>query len=325
MRLQADEEEQTPMTPPQPSSLAGTEIATLIATYQAIRDCSPSTPWRGCREQAADNIDHYDGHPRARDAALVAIFDLLPLLAQERETIDRLKAAYAACSIPIEHWKERAQTAEAQLATETQARHEAEAKAGQAIAQLQATLSRELSAIKDAQSAEDRLLVEREARQAAEKALAESERSHGQTIDERESFHDAADNLAYAIAPLEVIGEHSSMNDPWTNALDALEAERAEHETALTTEREARQQAERERDEHAETIHRISAEHSRLNASLTASEQSRETLRTALEDAVESMEIAEQEYPSTMRESLKIARAALAASQPAGMTTKPDA
>ncbi|SEC03024.1 hypothetical protein SAMN04490357_1004 [Streptomyces misionensis] len=52
--------------------------------------------------------------------------------------------------------------------------------------------------------------------------LAREERAHGETIDERDHFHDMADKLAYAVAPEEVIGEHSSMNCPWENALDLI-------------------------------------------------------------------------------------------------------
>ena len=52
--------------------------------------------------------------------------------------------------------------------------------------------------------------------------LAAEERLHGDTIDDRDRFHDMADKLAYAIAPEEVIGEHSSMNCPWDNALDLI-------------------------------------------------------------------------------------------------------
>jgi hypothetical protein len=53
-------------------------------------------------------------------------------------------------------------------------------------------------------------------------ALAKEERMHGETIDDRDRFHDMADKLAYAVAPEEVIGEHSSMNCPWENALDLI-------------------------------------------------------------------------------------------------------
>jgi hypothetical protein len=37
---------------------------------------------------------------------------------------------------------------------------------------------------------------------------------------------DWADRLAYSIAPVDVIGEHSNLNDPWQNAIDHLEGER---------------------------------------------------------------------------------------------------
>ena len=52
--------------------------------------------------------------------------------------------------------------------------------------------------------------------------LAKEERQHGDTIDDRDRFHDMADKLAYAVAPEEIIGEHSSMNCPWENALDLI-------------------------------------------------------------------------------------------------------
>ncbi|MCQ6250879.1 hypothetical protein [Streptomyces malaysiensis] len=52
------------------------------------------------------------------------------------------------------------------------------------------------------------------------KRVAELDRSETQLIGERDHMHDVADQLAYAIAPIEVIGEHSSENDPWQNALD---------------------------------------------------------------------------------------------------------
>lgn len=52
--------------------------------------------------------------------------------------------------------------------------------------------------------------------------LAREERLHGDTIDDRDRFHDMADKFAYAVAPEEVIGEHSSMNCPWENALDLI-------------------------------------------------------------------------------------------------------
>jgi hypothetical protein len=52
------------------------------------------------------------------------------------------------------------------------------------------------------------------------KDYAAEERLHTQTITERDTYHDMADALAAAIAPVEIIGEHSSDNCPWQNALD---------------------------------------------------------------------------------------------------------
>lgn len=51
-------------------------------------------------------------------------------------------------------------------------------------------------------------------------SLAKEERDQGQLIDERDQAQKAADDLAYAIAPIEVIGEHSGGNCPWTNAYE---------------------------------------------------------------------------------------------------------
>lgn len=56
------------------------------------------------------------------------------------------------------------------------------------------------------------------------------DRSLGQTIDERDRYHRIADMLANAIAEHfgVDIGEHSSANCPWTNALDAFPAVNAD-------------------------------------------------------------------------------------------------
>ena len=62
---------------------------------------------------------------------------------------------------------------------------------------------------------------------------AKDARAHLGTIDERDAAQEAADELAYAIAPLEVIGEHSNLNDPWRNAVEALDVEREQHAEAL--------------------------------------------------------------------------------------------
>ncbi|MFI7448153.1 hypothetical protein ACIBQX_11700 [Nonomuraea sp. NPDC049714] len=48
------------------------------------------------------------------------------------------------------------------------------------------------------------------------------EQATGNLIDERDNFHALLDRFAAAVAPIEVIGEHSSGNDPWVNALDMV-------------------------------------------------------------------------------------------------------
>lgn len=52
--------------------------------------------------------------------------------------------------------------------------------------------------------------------------LAKEELLHGDTIDDRDRAQDAADKLAYAVAPEDVIGEHTADNSPWANALDLV-------------------------------------------------------------------------------------------------------
>lgn len=61
----------------------------------------------------------------------------------------------------------------------------------------------------------DRLRAELEQARADNRRL---DRGLTDTIDDRERAQDMADRLAYAIAPIEVIGEHSSGNCPWANA-----------------------------------------------------------------------------------------------------------
>ncbi|TYB71190.1 hypothetical protein FXF51_01770 [Nonomuraea sp. PA05] len=51
---------------------------------------------------------------------------------------------------------------------------------------------------------------------------AEHEREMLKVIDERDQMHDLLDTFAYRVAPVEKIGEHSSGNDPWQNALELL-------------------------------------------------------------------------------------------------------
>ncbi|GAA3372238.1 hypothetical protein GCM10017744_102940 [Streptomyces antimycoticus] len=62
----------------------------------------------------------------------------------------------------------------------------------------------------------------RNERDELKKRVAELDRELGKTIDQRDRVEDVADQLAYAIAPAEAIGEHSSENDPWQNALDIV-------------------------------------------------------------------------------------------------------
>jgi hypothetical protein len=60
------------------------------------------------------------------------------------------------------------------------------------------------------------------AKKIAERRIADLDRALGETIDDRDRLHEVADKLACAVAPIEVIGEHSSMNCPWTNAFELI-------------------------------------------------------------------------------------------------------
>ena len=53
----------------------------------------------------------------------------------------------------------------------------------------------------------------------------EAEEALARAIDERDAAIEWADRLAYAIAPVGVIGEHSNLNNPWQNALAHLRGE----------------------------------------------------------------------------------------------------
>jgi hypothetical protein len=55
-----------------------------------------------------------------------------------------------------------------------------------------------------------------------ERRLAEEEQSHEITISSRDRAEEWADKLAYAVAPIEDVGEHSNLNSPWSNAYDLL-------------------------------------------------------------------------------------------------------
>lgn len=58
----------------------------------------------------------------------------------------------------------------------------------------------------------------------------ELEASETALINERDNYHDWADRLANAIAAHvgEDIGEHTSANSPWANALELIDAETEE-------------------------------------------------------------------------------------------------
>lgn len=53
-----------------------------------------------------------------------------------------------------------------------------------------------------------------------EATVRREEADHLRTITERDDTEEWADKLAYSIAPQSVIGEHSSANNPWMNALE---------------------------------------------------------------------------------------------------------
>lgn len=68
----------------------------------------------------------------------------------------------------------------------------------------------------------------------------EHERQILQVIDQRDQYHEVADDLAAAIAILTNtdIGEHSSMNCPWQNAIQAAEEYKPPVSTAASTQGE---------------------------------------------------------------------------------------
>jgi hypothetical protein len=63
-----------------------------------------------------------------------------------------------------------------------------------------------------------------DALEAAEKANVKLDRDLGREIDRVEELHGVADRLSWAIASIEIIGEHSSGNNPWENAIEYAEA-----------------------------------------------------------------------------------------------------
>ena len=60
----------------------------------------------------------------------------------------------------------------------------------------------------------------RRERDEARRKLEREEIAHEDTVDQRDEAEQAADNLAYLIAPVSEIGEHSFGNSPWENALE---------------------------------------------------------------------------------------------------------
>ncbi|MFF4600583.1 hypothetical protein [Amycolatopsis sp. NPDC001319] len=70
--------------------------------------------------------------------------------------------------------------------------------------------------------ADIRAIVERETprEEPAPVGYAEHERVVMEEIDRRDEAEEWADKLAAALAPSDVLGEHSSTNNPWSNALD---------------------------------------------------------------------------------------------------------
>ncbi|MGY4901129.1 hypothetical protein [Streptomyces sp. 900116325] len=57
---------------------------------------------------------------------------------------------------------------------------------------------------------------------ALKKRADELDKTLGEVMAERDGMHDALDQFALTVAPEDVIGEHSSGNNPWANALELL-------------------------------------------------------------------------------------------------------
>lgn len=74
---------------------------------------------------------------------------------------------------------------------------------------------------------------------------AELDRAVTEEIDQRDANAEWADRLAYAIGSIHEIGEHSSANNPWAQAIELLENQRAEVSrlSAALVEAEQREQA----------------------------------------------------------------------------------
>jgi hypothetical protein len=131
----------------------------------------------------------------------------------------------------------------------------------------------------------------------------DDERATLDVIDERDNAQEWADKLAYAIAPESVIGEHSSSNNPWANALDHAKRQAAWLSALRAEVTQLREYAETTRYHqqwHAEAVREL--------------EKVRVERDRLLEDLERSREIGQQhvQRASKLREERNEARAALA-------------
>ncbi|WP_018502922.1 hypothetical protein [Parafrankia discariae] len=70
--------------------------------------------------------------------------------------------------------------------------------------------------------------------------VTKAERAEELAIEDRDRYHEWADRMAYAIAPREVIGEHTTGNNPWRGAIEEagrLRAQVAELQAELVAAR----------------------------------------------------------------------------------------
>jgi DNA repair exonuclease SbcCD ATPase subunit len=132
-------------------------------------------------------------------------------------------------------------------------------------AQMSARLAREVAELRPLKAEVKRLTAR----------VKDLELSEDDAISDRDEYQKVLDEFAYRVAPESVIGEHSSGNDPWTNALELLtsaadvEKLKAERDTArgllAGSQKELRAavaawgQAERERDEARAEVERLKA------------------------------------------------------------------
>lgn len=125
-----------------------------------------------------------------------------------------------------------------------------------------------------------------------ERLTAEAEKDYvavGELIDERDAREALLDEFAGAVAPISVIGEHSSGNDPWLNALDLVTSH--------------------------DEVEKLRAEVERLTAALTAVDQDAQEARMERDEAKAkaAMIAQERDYVVNQRDELKDERDALSA------------